>query len=170
MGPKCIHVWPSTDQNLANECKLLAISFDINIVGCYPRVSETSHTSHSASPAVEALTFNRKANSWATSTACPRFSCSSQETELTCKTESKFAYTKHYPSSFSQQVTERESGSDTVTNKARSVGKWQTSTTCSNILFNSEKSVGEHKGQRTLANLASIRSDKTCYIFFFHSV
>lgn len=114
MGAKCSHLQTSRDHNLANECNLLAISFDINIVGCYPRASETSHKSCSASPAVEALTFNTEANSWATFTA---------ETELTCKIESKFAYSKHYPSSFSQQLTERESGSDTVTNKARSVGK-----------------------------------------------
>lgn len=63
---------------------------------------------------MEALTFNREANSWATFTA---------ETELTCKIESKFAYRKNYPSSFSQQLIERESGNYTVTNKARSVGK-----------------------------------------------
>lgn len=86
-----------------------------------------SHPSHSTSPAVGALTFNREANSWAILTA---------ETEPTCKIESKLAYTKHYPSSFSHQLAQREAGRDTAMNKAKSVGNVADTTLPGNILQN----------------------------------
>lgn len=142
----------------------MAISVDINIVGCYPRVSEASR---SASPAVGALTFNREANRWATFTV---------ETEPTCKIESKLAYTKHYPSSFSHQLAQR--GRDAVMDKAKSVGKVADITLPGNILQNNMfkyfvwfwKTVGEHKGQTTVASLASIYAHKTHYFFLSFSL